>query len=299
MQQNSEFINFRKERDLGEIISDTFAFVKYNYKTLFKVIYKNVGPIMLVTLIAYLVYNLIFLKGSEGFFSAAFEENLEDITSRFAITFLIGMLFMMVTTILFYSIFYATINYSIQSYVENKGEIDENQVTENIKQNWSKFFRLALLAGIMLFFGFIFFMIPGIYLFVPLSLVFSIMIFHNLGVLDSISYSFKLVKRNWWISFFTLFLITIIYYIGSSVFQIPAMIYTFIKTMIFATSESDISLNSIYDWPYLILNFLGSLVQFLLYGFVIITTVLIFFNLDEKLNKTGAFEIIENLGKRE
>ena len=297
MQENTNFINFKKERNLGEILSDTFTFVRQNYKSLFKVIYKVVGPILLLTLISYTIYMVVVFKGAGNFLSPEIEENIENLTSRYAMTFLIGMIFMMVVTVLFYSLFYATLNYSVQSYIENKGEIDEEEVAEKVKYNWSKFFKLAFLSGIIVVIGFFIFFIPGVYLAVPLSLVFSIMIFHEMNITTSISYSFKLIKHNWWMSFFTLFLMMLIYYTASSVFQLPAAIYSLVNTMVSVQSEEGISFTNIYDWPYLILNFIGTMAQFVLYGFIIVTTIFLYFSLNEKLNKSGTFEAIENLGE--
>ncbi len=297
MQENINLINFKKERNLGEILSDTFAFIRQNYKSLFKIIYKVVGPILLLTLISYSVYLVVVLKGTGNFLSPDIEENIDNLTSRYAMTFLMGMIFMIVVSVLFYSLFYATLNYSVQSYIENKGKIDEEEVAKKIKYNWSSFFKLAFLSGVFVVLGFFLFFIPGVYIAVPLSLVFSIMIFHEMGVMESISYSFKLIKNNWWMSFFTLFLMLLIYYTASSVFQMPAAIYSLFNTMVSAQSEDGISFTNIYDWPYLILNFLGTMAQFVLYGFVIISTIFLFFSLNEKLNKTGAFETIENLGE--
>jgi|SRR5690625_967195 len=297
--QQQELIHFKKERDLGEILSDTFKFIRLNYKPLIKVIVRAVGPVMLVMLLSYFAYNFIVLKGSNGFLSAEFEKNISELTSKFAVTFFLGMVFIIVVSVLFYAIFYAAINFSVQSYIENNGEIKVEEVTEQVKYNWMSFFGLAFLAGMLMMAGMIFCVIPAVYLFVPLSLVFSIMVFNNMGITESLGYSFKLIKNNWWMSFLILFLMMIIYYIGASVFQIPAMIYTLIRTMISVGSSASISFSNIYDWPYFVLSLLGSLAQFVLYVFFIVSTVFLFFSLDEKHNQTGAFEAIKNLGREE
>src|SRR5690625_3012708 len=151
--QQQELTNFQKERDLGEVLSDTFKFIRENYKSLFQVIYKVVGPVMLVMLLSYFAYNYLVLKGSTDIFSAEFEQHLEDITSRFAMTFFLGIMFILVVSILFYAIFYAAINFAIQSYIENEGVINVAEVADKVKHRWMNFFSLAFVAGIMVIFG--------------------------------------------------------------------------------------------------------------------------------------------------
>lgn len=298
--QEQKLINFQKERDLGEVLSDTFTFIRQNYKSLFKVIYKVVGPVMLVMLLSYFAYNYFVFKGSAGLFTPEFDQHLEQITSKFAVTFFLAIIFILAISVLFYAIFYAAINFAILSYIENKGEINVGEVADKVKEQWMNFFSLAFVAGVMVIFGVMLCFVPGVYLFVPMSLVFSIMIFRQQGVLDSISYSFKLIKSSWWMSFLILFLMLIIYYVGASFFQIPAFIYTLIKTMTFVQTNADMSsLSDIYNWPYMLLSLLGSLAQFVLYVFFIVSTVFLYFSLDEKRNRTGAFETIENLGREE
>src|SRR5699024_10236922 len=121
--QNNEIINFRKERELGDIITDSFKFIRQNYKILSKILLKIVGPVMLLFVLSYTAYNYLILDGSTGFFDVQMEKHVEELISQFAVTTLLGMLFMLVITFLFYGLFYAAINFSIQSYIENNGEI--------------------------------------------------------------------------------------------------------------------------------------------------------------------------------
>ena len=55
METNS-FIEFKKERDLGAIITDTFKFIRENWKEYFLTVLKIVGPILLVGLVVLVLY---------------------------------------------------------------------------------------------------------------------------------------------------------------------------------------------------------------------------------------------------
>jgi len=148
------------------------------------------------------------------------------------------------------------------------------------------------------FVGFLFCFIPGIYLAVPLSLSFSIMIFMNKGIGESYSYGFTLVKDEWWITFATLFVVGIIVAIAGYAFSLPAVIYQYAKMGIFS-GEMDATnmMDTFVDPIYMILNMIGALAQVLLNLITIIAGAFIYFNLNEKKNFTGTFERIQNLGK--
>ena len=115
--------------------------------------------------------------------------------------------------------------------------------------------------------------------------------------MDSYQYSFTLIKENWWITFATLFVIYIIVAIATYAFSLPAAIYMWIKMGIFSGEMDAESLNMFNDPVYLILNILSTLIRFLMNIILLVSTALIFFNLNEKKNFTGTFERIESLGK--
>ena len=49
---NSNFIQFKKERDLGAIISDCFNFIRLNWKGYFGTIFRIAGPSLIVLIVA-------------------------------------------------------------------------------------------------------------------------------------------------------------------------------------------------------------------------------------------------------
>jgi hypothetical protein len=48
------------------------------------------------------------------------------------------------------------------------------------------------------------FVIPGIFIMVPLSVAGAVLVFKEYSVSESISYCFSLVKDHWWITFITM-----------------------------------------------------------------------------------------------
>lgn len=280
-----EFIQFKKQRELGEIINSMFKFLRENYKEFGKILIKIAGPalILLVVALSYYSYNTLgtnfsnFFSGSGEFFISA-------------IVMLLAYFFYTVT-------FTGTAYHIIKSYVKNDGQIIATEVSSGMKKDLGKLILLGFLSAIMIFAGSMLFLIPGIYLSVPLSLASAILVFRSDDVMESISESFQLIKNNWWITFFTLIVIWLLIYIISMVFQLPAIIYMFIKAFTVVQEGSSADPSSMFDGVYLVISIIASVIQYILYCIIPVGVAFIYFNLNEKKNFTGTYETIENLGK--
>ena len=282
---NQEYIQFKKQRELGEIITSMFKFLRENYKDFSKNLIKIAGPalILLVAALSYYSYTTLGMDFTD-FFGG---------TGEFFISSIIMLL-----AYFFYSVtFTGTVYHIIKSYVNNNGEIIAAEVTNGMKKDLGKLMLLGFLSGIMIFAGSMVFLIPGIYLSVPLSLASAILVFKNEDVMESISESFRLIKDNWWITFFTLIVIWLLIYIVSLVFQLPAIIYMFIKAITVVQEGSSADPSSIFDGVYLVISIAASVIQYILYCIIPVGIAFVYFNLNEKKNFTGTYETIQNLGK--
>ena len=290
MTQN--YINFKKQRDIGDVISDTFKFLRENYKLLFKMIFKIAGPAFLVLLLALSYYSYIsFSSLDDSMFS--FAENLD--TGMLIISFFI----LFCSLLAFYVLLYGTVLHFIHSYIQNESEVAEKEVSQGVKQDFGGLLGLLLLVGIITFFGLILCILPGIYLWVPLSIAPPLLVIGRYSVVDSISESFNLIKDHWWNTFLTLLLIVILVYIIGLIFQIPLIIYFFVKTLTVVQEGSNADPSSLFDWIYIVFNVISSLAQYLLSSIVVIASAFIYYDLNEKKNFTGSYETISNLGSSE
>lgn len=283
MQNN--YIQFKQKRELGEIINATFKFIRENYKSLFKYLVSLVGPsfILLVAALSYYTFTVPSSILQSMDFSSG--------------DFIVGFSVLALTLLIYYSYLYATIYHYIKSYIKHEGETEETEIRTGVKNDFGKLLILFLVSAMIMFAGFALFVIPGIYLFVPLSLVGAIMVFKQTNLTDTISYSFTLIRDNWWMTFITLIVTGLLVYIISLVFQIPLIVYTLIKmmTMVQEGSAADMALDS--DWVLIVLQVLASLIQYILYSISVIVIAFIYFSLNEEKNLTGTFEQIDNLGK--
>ncbi len=285
----SQPIEFRKQRELGDIITDTFKFLRQNLKPLFINILKMTGPVFVILILAIGYYSYLGMDLlSNPFLVETSGVNVE--------TFFISVFILFVSLVAFYVLLYNTVLHYIKSYIENSGEVDHSQVSRGVKQDFGSMLGLVILVGIITVFGLMLCFFPGVYVWVPLSLAPAMLIFARTSVMDSISYSFSLIKDNWWTTFFTLFVITLLIYIIGLIFQFPLMIYMFIKALVMSQEGSISNPADIVDWVYVFFNVLSSLFQYLLSVIGVVASAFIYYHLDEKKNATGTYERISNLG---
>jgi len=279
-----QYIQFKKQRELGEIISVTFKFLRENYKTLIKSITQVVAPtfILLIAALAYYTYTVA------GNPLAAMEGDYGE--------FLISFFILAVTLLLFYASLYGTILHYIKSYIENNGTVDEAEIKTGAQNDLGKLFMVFIISAVIVFTGLILFIIPGIYLMVPLSLAATVLVFNKMSLGDSISHGFSLVKDHWWTTFFSIVVIWLLVYVIGLIFQLPLIIYTFMKMFTVAQEGSLADPVSYSDWIFILLNVISSVIQYLLSSIFVIALAFIYFNLNEHKNLTGTYETIDKLG---
>lgn len=285
---------FRKERDFGEIISDTFSFFSQNYKSVGRIFLKFVGPFIVLSVFASTLYQY---KTGDLFNDLASLTSPDLVFSAIASnTWVVLLLF--ASSIATNIILYATIMHIIKSYIKNGGEILEQDVSQGLKKDFWKLLGYLILVGIVSFIGFALCFFPGVYLSVVLAPGIALLIMEEESVTETFSKCFKLIKDNWWITFATFLVFGILIAILGFVFQLPAFIYTIIESFTALEQSTDpTAFSDIYqNWVYLLFTAIGSLGQLFLSIFSVILIALIYFNLNEKQEFTGTYEQIDQIG---
>jgi hypothetical protein len=271
----------RKKRDLGEILSDTFAFARINRKPLFNILLKTTGIFFLLNVLfsgfyQYVNVNQMILTDPAAFFGALF--------------------LLMLGSILYYASATAAIYSTMQNYMISKGNIDEPGILRAAKERIGQMIMLSIIAYLVIALGFVFLIIPGIYFIVPMVMAFPVFFFKELGKTESIRAAFKLVSGYWWVTLGTIIVISILIGIISFVFQLPGTVYLGVKTF-FSISQDNADLEGMSgDYIYLLLATIGSAASSVMSIFLIIATGLVYFDLDEGKNKTGIRAKLEDLG---
>ncbi|RRO17195.1 hypothetical protein [Flavobacteriaceae bacterium 14752] len=285
---------FRKEREFGEIISDSFSFFTQNYKSILNIFLKFVGPFILLSVIATTFYQYkvgallsdVTAFASPDILVSAFAENSWVI------------ILLIITSVATNIILYGTVLHIIKSYMNNSGEIVEGDISQGLKNDFWKLFGYLFLVSLVTIIGFAICFLPGIYLAIVLAPGIGILIMENESVSEAFTKSFTLIKNNWWITFATFLVFIILIAILGFVFQLPAFIYTIVESFTAVQKSSDPSaITDIYqNWVYLLFTAIGSLGQLFLSIFTVIMVALVYFNLSEKQEFTGTYEQIDQIG---
>src|SRR5512133_2295053 len=215
---NQPLIDFKKEREFGDVMNATFAFIGQEFKPLGRALLFYAIPVILLAGIAM------------GFFqskSLAYSMNPENIQKPFGQFVEFGGLYLIVIfmTILYQSMVITTLYVHINLYV-TKGK--DNFTIEDVRNGIAKRFLHVLGALVVLGFlsliGFIFCIIPGIYLGVSLSVMIASVIFENKSIGEGFGRSFDLTKLSWWWTLLLLFVTGLIVGILASIISVPMAI---------------------------------------------------------------------------
>jgi len=282
----NNIFRFRKTRDFGELLSDTFKFLRENGKSFLSINFKICAPFFIALILTNAYYTYVTL--GMGF------ESYGNFTG-----FLIPAFINLIAVFVYITALYLSVFNYIKSYIANNGVVSEDDIKNGLKKDLGSGLAVNLIVGILIFTGLLFILIPGIYLGVVLTLALPILVFEQKGVGDTISSCFQLIKDNWWFTFGALIVFGIIMYLINVVFQMPMIIYMIVGMIsgLDAGVESMAESMQSKDPILMILTILASIAQYLLYIITPIFISLIYFNLHEEKNFTGTFENIDRLGE--
>ncbi|MBS7566079.1 hypothetical protein KHS38_16850 [Mucilaginibacter sp. Bleaf8] len=282
-------IELAKARDFGEIINDTFMFVKQNFKPLFKII---------LTFCSFFLLALIVLQYLQQAKILGLQQRMQndpeaaasfDVPSLFGVEYFLTLIFSYLTQ----TILLTTVLSYIALY-RDKGNIAPSpaEVWGYIKYYFLRIIGSIFVIGILMGLGFVLCIIPGIWLSPILSLIFPIIIFENTSLGYAFNRSFSLIKDNWWATFGALFVMLLIISLGVGILMVPGMIVTAALSL---THLHDAS--SLFTPLTIIMSVLQTL-GFVLAALPIVTLALCYFNLNEKKEGTGLMDRINSFGKQ-
>jgi hypothetical protein len=290
----SQKINFKRERDLGAIITDTFGFIRTQWKPFFIVIFKILWPFIVVSLF----FLVMYLYSFSNLFSDL--DNFAKSGSPFSIydsnSILWGLL-LMLAALITYTLLHLASMYYIKAYIDNNEDINYNAIVTQVRAKFWDLVGFLFLSYLLIIIGMFLCFLPGIYLLIVFALGAPIMIFENKSVGDTFSYSFTLIKDKWFETFGIIFVVGFLVGVLGYVFNIPAMIYSIVK-MISSVGENDpTAMTGILSDPiYIVLNIISYTGRFLLSAVTIISTVFVYFDLNEQKFHSGTIETIDSLG---
>ena len=199
-----ENIELARNRDFGDIISDTFVLIRQNF-----------GPLLK----SYLVICGLFLV-TDIILSSAVNMDRDETSIFTPLGF---------AEFIFHCINYAALILTTQSYFtiyKSKGnqKPDVIEVWGYFRYYFFRVFFAQMLAIIGLVIGFFICFLPFVYLSVVFSLIIPIMVIENGSIEYSFKKAFKIIKGNWWFTFGLLLLTSIIIIMIILVLMVPSLV---------------------------------------------------------------------------
>jgi len=282
MQSN---IELQKPRDFGEIINDTFVFIRQNFKYLLKYFFIFCGFFVIAVIATSILQQVKMMN------SASSDPNLfANDNSRFAF---FGLPFFL--NIIFVLLGYSAVTVTVLCYItlyKIKGNVppDTEEMWGYFKFYYFKSTLYMVILGFGIGLGFVFCIIPGVYLYNVFALVLPILIVENTTFGYAINHSFKLIKDNWWVTFGVLFIVSIITSIASAIISLPATLMNAGSLLFHIPTNHNVSIAT---------TIIATVAQQIATIFQIIPAIavsLCYFSLTESKEGTGLLDRIKDFG---
>lgn len=277
----------RRVRDFGETISDTFTFIRENFKALIK-------PLLVICGFFILINTITLANLYAGMTEAKMQETSRPsnvFASQYGDNYFINLLINYTSLFLFAtSIFIVT--YCYIAVYKDKTDGEKPTLVEVWGYFKYYFFRsigsyfvvtLLSIAGCFLC------LLPGIYLFVVFGLILPIIIMENGSFGHAFNKCFQLIKGNWWMTFGIIFVLSLIISFSGAIVSVPMGIVIAAKTLL----QLDFLMYPIL----LVLSLLLSLI-YLSYSLMAIAMSLCYFSFEEQKEGTGILSRINTLGEK-
>ncbi|MBR8536550.1 hypothetical protein KDU71_13330 [Carboxylicivirga sediminis] len=279
---------FAQRRDFSSVINAAFEFFKQEGKLFMKTMLTYTG-IPVIVMIASLVYMVMQLVN--GQFSAI--TNSPDPMS--ILTFFIPLfIFIVLAIVVQIVIMAASYGYMKVYHEKGKGNFSPSDVGQQIVRNFFPIIGYTFVISLLIMAGFIFFIIPGIYFAIILSLIFPIMFVEDGGLSKNFNRCFQVIKNHWWLTFAVLIVASLIVGIVGSIISVPLQFYLQFKIPTIAQSGDWSQVNI----PFVVISYvLLIILGIYLRAFVYIVTGIQYFSLNENDGSSTIMDRINQIGE--
>lgn len=272
-------LELRKSRDFGQLINDTFLFVRENLKPLLKVYFSICGFLLVaMTVVAVLQQNRL-----AGILT---EESLRRDPFQF---YGWEMVLSWVLVFIFYVLLCIT-TFSYMGLYKDKGNEapTPQEVWEQVRYYFWRVSGAQLVLGLLVGIGMMFCVLPGLYLWPVVTLMLAIMVIENGSLTYSFDRGFRLISGHWWATFGAMFILSVVSYAVMMLFVMPFGI---------ATGAGLLLGNLKLSLPMLIAATVVQYLSQILLVIVLITAGLAYFSLVEEKEGTSLSDRINSIGK--
>jgi hypothetical protein len=281
---NKPLVVLEKERDFTDVINATFSFISQEFKLLMTVVLLYAGiPIVLAAIPA-----AIYSEDSLSNVIMAFQGQGTPQQPDFGMIFLVNGLMIIAV-----SIMAGIIGAYLALYSEKgHGAFSAGDVWNKFISKLGTFILFTVVATLIILFGSVLCLIPGIYLMVPLSLGINVIYMEGTDFGATFDRCFKIVKDNWWITFALILVVGLIVMILGGLFSLPAMMIVLVEGVTAATGDGTAEVNSM---AVIVTTVIGTIGQYLLYIISYVSIGVQYFNLKEKKDQTSLFKKVSGI----
>jgi len=277
-----EKIQLRKIRDFGEVFSDTFQYIKQEFKPL---------------LIAFTIIGLSFVI-LDSLLLVLYRNHLQEVTSYVngGNTVTISTIFSIYDSTFFLMLLISMLSFAamftcIAVYMKYYEEQNESRAVKDLWRSFLKYFPrtavLSLITSIISVIGFLFCFFPGFYfLFVFMPYAF-IVVNEDLSIGQAFSRCFEIIKENFWASAGLYIVLGILMFILSLLIGVITEV---------ATGASSLFSMEAYEGPNPTLDIILNIVQYYFYVVLYVAVGLQYYNLVEKKDGAGLSKRLDMLG---
>ncbi|MBG9377972.1 hypothetical protein I5907_17165 [Panacibacter sp. DH6] len=274
-------VQLRKLRDFGENFSDTFQFIRQEFKPLMLSFILVSGVFMLVTAIVSGLYQKTAFGFLDQLETGVFTPR--TFSDTFNSVYLLMILFSMLSIIAMQTV--AAI------YMKHRERFGESPSMQDVWSGFTRFFPkvffYAIPVYLLIIIGFFFCILPGIYLAIVFTPFVFVVVDEERSFGDAFSRCFDIIKENFWISLGIYFVAYLIYAVFAGVIGVFVGLFAGVGSY-FTTRE----LSTTAAWVMSVLN----VVQYIFYVIFFVSVGLHYYNLVEAKDGTGLAKRLEGLG---
>lgn len=220
--QNTAPVQLRQVRDLGQIVSTTFTFIKQNWRPLFRAIAMLCMPFAIAG-------GFLAGGGMAGFQQMGMQAEQDpfqalDLLQNNMLSVIPGYVLLFVGFILLISLVH---EYLRAYHLGVHHSMTSGDLIKNAVGQIGPYLGASLLTWLLCFVGILLFFFPFFYAWGVLSLALAAHAMERTGGAEALTRSYNLVKGDFWPTLGLLLVIGIIQYLLMYVVQLPMLIVTF------------------------------------------------------------------------
>jgi len=275
-------LDFRQERDFGQKINATFAFIGAQWRPLGRVLLYLVLPVALIS-------SIVLGVGQATIFSRFGSGNFGSYSAYgVGIPTFLGLIGMLVTYLLLVATLYEYVR--LRMALPTEEDVTPALVWSQVRSALPWLLLAGLVAFVIVGVAFAFFVIPGIYMTIALSPLFAVMIMEREGFSKALSRSMSLISGHWWATFGLLIVMSMLQGFLGMIFQIPTYAVAAIKFLHWPLPMEGVLL--------VIAQVVGSLGQTALYIPTTLAILFQYFNLVEQKDGLGLHTLVDRIGQQ-